>query len=117
AGTDKSRLRQNYLVHYERMLERFRDRPITLLEIGVHNGASLRVWEQYFKSASIVGVDIEPKSSRFVRERVQIEIGSQFDADFLAALSRKYQPEVIIDDGSHIDEHQIFSFEHLFGCV
>ena len=34
-GTDKSRLYQNYLMHYERMMERFRDRPITLLEIGV----------------------------------------------------------------------------------
>ena len=115
AGTDKSCLRQDYLVHYQRMLEPYRARPITLLEIGVHNGASLRMWDQYLESASIVGIDIEPMTRRFAGGRVRIEIGSQADAGFLAELSRKYRPDVIIDDGSHLDEHQIFSFEHLFG--
>src|SRR5690348_14056384 len=115
AGTDKSCLRQDYLVHYQRMLEPYRARPITLLEIGVHNGASLRMWDQYLESASIVGIDIEPMTRRFAGGRVRVEIGSQADAGFLAELSRKYRPDVIIDDGSHLDEHQIFSFEHLFG--
>lgn len=116
-GTDKSRLRQDYLRHYERMMAGFRDRPITLLEIGVDQGASLRTWEIYFPKASIVGVDIMPATARFARKNVTIEIGSQFDADFLASLARKYTPDIIIDDGSHISEHQIFAFERLFSCL
>ncbi|HLW75189.1 MAG TPA: class I SAM-dependent methyltransferase [Gammaproteobacteria bacterium] len=116
-GTDKSRLRQNYLVHYERMLEKFRLRPITLIEIGIHNGASLRAWETYLPSASIVGVDIEPATRRFARDRVTIEVGSQFDQGFLDSLARKYRPDVIVDDGSHVDEHQVFSFRHLFHAL
>jgi tetratricopeptide (TPR) repeat protein len=116
-GTDKSRLRQDYLRQYERLMTGFRDRPITLLEIGIAHGASLRTWEIYFPRASIVGVDIEPATRRFARKHVTIEIGSQFDADFLAELARKYTPDIIIDDGSHISEHQIFSFEHLFHCL
>lgn len=113
-GTDKSRLRQDYLRHYERMMAGFRDRPITLLEIGIDQGASLRTWETYFPQASIVGVDIVPATLRFARDNVVVEIGSQFDADFLEGLARKYTPDIIIDDGSHISEHQIFSFERLF---
>lgn len=116
-GTDKSRLHQNYLMHYERMMDRFRDRPIILLEIGVDKGASLRLWKTYFPLASIVAVDIEPKTKRFVQDRVVIEIGSQFDGDFLKEITEKYCPDIIIDDGSHIDEHQIFSFRNLFHAL
>ena len=113
-GTDKSRLRQDYLRQYERMMTGFRDRPITLLEIGIDQGASLRTWEIYFPKASIIGVDIVPNTRRFARKNVTIEIGSQFDGEFLASLAQKYTPDIIIDDGSHISEHQIFSFERLF---
>jgi|GEM_PF-5354974 len=116
-GTDKSRLRQDYLRHYERMMAGFRDRPITLLEIGIDQGASLRTWEIHFPKASIIGVDIMPATQRFARKNVVVEIGSQFDAAFLASLAQKYAPDIIIDDGSHISEHQIFSFEHLFSCL
>src|ERR1700683_248563 len=40
AGTDKSRLRQDYLRQYQRMLSGFVDTPITIIEIGLHRGAS-----------------------------------------------------------------------------
>jgi tetratricopeptide (TPR) repeat protein len=62
-------------------------------------------------------VDIVPTTTRFARKNVVVEIGSQFDGDFLASLARKYTPDIIIDDGSHISEHQIFSFERLFGSL
>jgi hypothetical protein len=54
-GTDKSSLRQNYLCHYERLLNHLRDAAFNLVEIGVHNGASLRTWARYFVRAQIVG--------------------------------------------------------------
>ena len=114
AGTDKSRLEQDYLRQYERLFQPFADQKIVVMEIGIHNGASLAVWERYFSQAQIVGVDIEPSRKQFTRKRVQVEIGSQFDAAFLAALSQQYAPSIIIDDGSHVDEHQIFTFEKLF---
>jgi len=44
-----------------------------------------------------------------------VEIGSQVDAGFLAMLGEKYEPTIIIDDGSHQAEHVMFTFEHLFG--
>lgn len=116
-GTDKSRLYQNYLVHYERMLKGFHGRPLTLLEIGVHRGASLKLWERYFPLATIIGVDNEPAMRRYAKGRVSVEIGSQFDDEFLKTLAEKYSPDILIDDGSHIGEHQIFTFRHLFHTV
>jgi hypothetical protein len=75
------------------------------------------LWETYFPLASIVAIDIEPKTQRFAQGRVAIEIGSQFDGDFLSKIAGKHCPDIIIDDGSHIDEHQIFSFRNLFHAL
>lgn len=115
SGTDKSRLRHDYLRHYEPSIAHLRNEPITLLEIGVHNGASLDVWESYFPKARIVGVDISPVTKREERDRVQIVIGSQADADFLHKVGAEFKPDIIVDDGSHIPEHQIISFNALIG--
>ena len=47
-------------------------------------------------------------------ERTIVEIGSQDDPEFLAGLSRKYSPTIIIDDGSHLAHHVTYTYEHLF---
>src|SRR5260370_16813476 len=113
-GTDKSSLRQDYLIHYERELAQFRDEAFNLLEIRIHNGASLTTWQAYFTKATIVGIDNIPRCREYARGRIAIEIGSQDDGDFLSRVVTKYPPKVIIDDGSHRADHQIFTFEHLF---
>jgi tRNA G46 methylase TrmB len=59
-GTDKSRLRHDYLRKYERLFERFVNKSIVLLEIGIHNGASLMNLEHYFTNANIVGIVLNP---------------------------------------------------------
>ncbi len=46
----------HYFDIYTRYFERFRDRPITMLEIGVFRGGSLRMWKEYFHpDSTIVG--------------------------------------------------------------
>ena len=61
----------------------FRHEPIDVLEIGVLNGGSVRSWRQFFCSARIIGVDINPNCRRYEDDRVVIEIGSQEDPSFL----------------------------------
>ena len=95
------------------MLAHFRSEPITLLEVGVHNGASLDMWESYFPKARIVGLDISPVVKKHERDRVDIVVGSQADENFLYSVGSLYKPNVIIDDGSHIPEHQIITFNAL----
>jgi hypothetical protein len=117
AGTDKSRFQHDYLRHYDSIFARFRHLDITILEIGILGGASLRMWQQYFPSARIVGVDINPGCRIHQNDRVAVEIGSQDDPGFLMGLCQKYQPTIIIDDGSHRADHVIFTFERLFPLV
>lgn len=113
-GTDKSSLNHDYLRHYERILGHLRNEPITLLEIGVFRGGSLRMWEDYLTAARIVGVDIVPDCIQHADNRREIEIGSQADRDYLDELGRRQRPHVIIDDGSHIADHVILTFRTLF---
>ena len=117
-GTDKSFLRNDYLRHYERWFAQFRDQPINLIEIGIQDGASLRMWNAYFQHATIIGLDLEPTCKKHEVGRTKVEIGSQADASFLTKVMEKYrQPTIIIDDGSHQADHQIFTFERLFNAL
>lgn len=75
------------------------------------------MWKQYFPNANIIGADINVSCRQWAEDRVTIEIGSQDDPEFLDALIGKYQPFIIIDDGSHVDYHVLFTFERLFPCL
>lgn len=116
-GTDKTSLAADYLHHYERILAGIRNDPIQLLEIGIADGASLRTWEKFLPAAAIIGVDIHEGCRRFAGGRVTVEIGSQADPEFLSVLATKYQPNVIIDDGSHRSAHVFLTFERLFPAL
>jgi hypothetical protein len=116
-GTDKSSsvsFRWDYLKHYEEWFSPWKHEEINVIEIGVANGNSLPVWEDFFSKARIVGIDINPHCARFANGRVSIEIGSQEDPAFLQRVCAKYQPTIIIDDGSHQAHHIIYTFEHMF---
>ncbi len=119
-GTDKWG-RHRYTPHYEGHLSPLRDEKFTLLEIGIGGykrqgagGASLRMWKQYFSRAQILGLDIEDKS--FVNEdRIQAYQGSQVDKKLLRTLVRGAKDlRVVIDDGSHRNEHVLATFAYLF---
>jgi hypothetical protein len=116
-GEDKSsviKFRWDYLRQYEQIFAALKDRPINLIEVGVAGGSSLRVWQWYFTAARIIGIDITPSAKRHEGGRVSIEIGSQADGDFLRRICQAHPPTIIIDDGSHLAEHNIFTFEHVF---
>lgn len=117
-GTDKSSEIHNYCEKYEKYLPFKRDDEINMLEIGVLNGDSLRTWKDYFFKATILGIDINPDCKQHESPRISVEIGSQFDGNFLFTTSNKYGPfDMILDDGSHINEHVIYSFQQLWGSV
>jgi len=109
-GTDKGSSDHNYCPHYERYLAPRREDPLTMLEIGVWEGASLHMWREYLPNATIVGLD---KYDRDVQiDGVEIHIGDQDDAAFLnrvAEIAGAF--DVIIDDASHISSKTIRSFE------
>ena len=96
---------------YDFFLKDFKDKKINILEIGVDNGDSLRVWSEYFTQASICGIDIVKKD--FTIPRVNILCGDQTDPKFLNSIIKEYKKfDIIIDDGSHISKDIIFTFKH-----
>ena len=82
-----------------------------LLEIGVDHGGSLQLWKTVFPNAQIVGFDINPDCKRFEEDRISVVTGDQTDTKLLQSLGGF---DVVIDDGSHVREHQSQSFNALW---
>ena len=102
----------NYLALYHRHFSEQREQVEKVLEIGVQTDRSVRMWEKYFPNATIYGLDLDPKCKQFEGGRVKIHIGDQSSPQVLDQLPKDF--DIIIDDGSHIPEHQIGTFIHLF---
>jgi hypothetical protein len=116
-GTDKASSHHGFLNFYERFLQEIRYGATTILEIGVYQAASLRMWEQFFPNATIIGLDINEDSRAYQSGRIKIEIGDQANPMTLAALSKHGPFDLIVDDGSHQWTHQITSFRYLYPHV
>jgi hypothetical protein len=116
AGSRSITKHENYFGVYDRCLEPFRDRPITLLEIGVQHGGSIQMWKRFLHpDSTVVGLDIYPACKQYEEPGIRIFIGDQSDKTFLEEVISQVGPvDVVIDDGSHIPSHQIASFEYLF---
>lgn len=110
-----------YAQHYQAHFAPFRWKRLTLLEIGIGGdrdeqagGGSLRAWKSFFPRARVVGIDLYSKSAHRER-RIQTYQGDQSDAEFLrSVVAQEGAPDIVIDDGSHINDHVIKSFETLF---
>ena len=111
-----------YSPYYERWFDSIRTEPLRFLEIGVcdprNPGASLKGWYEYFPNAAIYGIDIVD-ATRFENDRVTTFIGDQSNRDDLARLIDTHGGDfdIVIDDGSHADEHQQVSLEFLLPYV
>lgn len=120
-GSDKE-----FTHHYERMyipfLARFKIAEFSMMEIGIRNGASLKMWPLLFPNVNHVygmGVDAEVgdhQKIHVINNQITTYDADQSDKtalDFVIGDIGK-QLEFILDDGSHYPVHQIFTFEYLF---
>jgi MycE methyltransferase N-terminal len=119
-GSDKWGELHWYTPHYERHFAHLRDEPVRLLEIGIGGyadamagGGSLLMWQRYFRRGLICGLDLAEK--KVTGSRIRTVQGDQNDPGFLADLARRTGPlDIVIDDGSHVNEHVLTSFRTLF---
>jgi len=107
---------RHYLEIYETHLAKFQGKKCTYLEIGVQNGGSLEVMREYLgDEARIVGADIDPACTRMRDKGFEIFIGDQADVGFVNQIKEQVGTfDIIIDDGGHVADQQIFSFLWLF---
>jgi hypothetical protein len=88
-----------------------------MLEIGVDRGGSLQMWREYMPNATIVGLDINPKSAQYddAERDIHVRIGDQTDTRFLEGVSDEFGPfDAVLDDGGHTPKQMIRSFQYLF---
>jgi len=118
--TDKHS-RHYYTQHYQHHFRTLRRENLNILEIGIGGyenpkagGASLRMWKEYFPRAHIFGIDIYDKTYHD-KKRIKTFRGSQTDEAFLKRVVEEIGiVDIIIDDGSHYNDHVITTFKILF---
>ena len=100
---------------YETFLKEFRNDYINLLEIGIDSGKSVNLWKDYFPNSKIWGVD---RDIEWSDDRVSVLKVDQSKIEDLEDLVNKIPKcKLIIDDGSHVAEHQLMTFEFLFDKI
>lgn len=109
----------HYFDIYDRYFKKYRGKEVVIVEIGVFQGGSLQMWQNYFgDKAKIYGLDINPQCKEFEGGNIKILIGSQSDKNFLQEVKKQIPKiDVLIDDGSHRMHDQIVTFEELFDHV
>lgn len=138
-GSDKSP-KSNvhaYTAVYDELFRGRRDITTSVLEIGIGyrfykghwmkgnkqyiTGASLRAWRDYFPNAHVYGCDIA-RHILFQDDRISTFFMDQSKQDQASVVERSVPAEsrpldIIVDDGSHIPEHQFLSAIRLFPLV
>jgi cephalosporin hydroxylase len=99
-GTDKEFRHKYCSTYYDKILPKYKDKEITLLEIGTGHGGSLILWNDYFSKGKIYGVDVTDMTSPAIKkyDRIQTLIGNGYSKNFAETLP---DFDIAIDDGPH----------------
>jgi 2-polyprenyl-3-methyl-5-hydroxy-6-metoxy-1,4-benzoquinol methylase len=104
--TDKNTT-HSYLETYEKLFRSKKNSAKNILEIGVQDGGSIKLWFDYFKNATIYGIDLRKIRDMWneLKNKSRIKLGC-FDAysrdfidKYLIPLNVKF--DILIDDGPH----------------
>ena len=101
----------SYFFAYTDLLEKYRGKKITFVEIGVLNGGSLFMWRELLgNDARIIGIDLNSNALNFKDNGFEIVIGNQASPTFWRNFFEKTGPvDVVLDDGGHTYEQQIIT--------
>ena len=112
-GTDKV-LHHKYHEIYDFFLKSMYEKKGSILEIGIEDSYSLKMWLELFPNAFVYGIDI---GTQFSGDRYQVYKCDQSNVNDLINVKNKIKSKDIFfinDDGSHIPEHQLLTFNTLF---
>ena len=109
--TDKGLFSHAYTPFYNYLLEPIREKVRKVMEIGVFDGASVKMWHDYFPNSTVWGVDIHDHGCIKEREHPRIRfilgdsthrsIQERIKKELLEAEPREEGFDLIVDDGSH----------------
>jgi ubiquinone/menaquinone biosynthesis C-methylase UbiE len=106
---DKYRTDKHYEHDYFNLVYNDLFNPISknikkFVEVGIGGGGSVELWRDYFKNATIYGLDINPNISVENENRIKLKQINQSDKEQLNQFCLEHPDndiDVILDDGSH----------------
>ena len=110
--TDKNTV-HSYIPLYQELLKGKKETAKNVLEVGIYNGGSIKLWSEFFTNATIYGLDI---SSDDVWDKIKnknnIKLYTSFDAydehTFkLNFLCKGIKFDFLLDDGPHTLESML----------
>ena len=107
----------HYYNFYPKFIEYYKLYPnLAMLEIGVEHKYSIELWLEYFPKAYIYGIDIDMSEEG---DRYKIFKADQSQSSELHGVMNQITKPIflIVDDGSHIPEHQILTFDLYFDLL
>ncbi len=108
-NTDKaglvSRGGHHYTDLYELLFRRWREREITILELGVLDGGSIRMWIEYFPYSHVVAIDKENMVTFPNDPNVEFIHGDAYSGEIIEKLQGRTF-DLMIDDTDHRVENQ-----------
>lgn len=109
----------HYFDIYDLYFRKYRNKEVVILEIGVFQGGSLKMWRDYFgEKARIYAIDINPLCKQFETETIKIFIGSQENRHFLNDIKNQIPKiDILIDDGGHEMHQQLVTFEEMYNHI
>ncbi len=115
-GTDKNTT-HSYGNVYNQLFEKYKISASSILEIGFDCGASLQAYSEYFENAQIYGIDIRDNMNNLFKynPRITTLIGDATDPNNVNHFDKEF--DIIIEDGSHLVEHQIQHFRDFYSKV
>jgi SAM-dependent methyltransferase len=109
---------RGYYEIYDRYFHELARPDATMLELGVYQGQSTKVFASYFGDGKIIAVDNLDRGLDFSAfPNVFFERADQRSGAQLAAIQKKHAPagfDIIIDDAAHIGAWSRASYEALF---
>lgn len=114
-GADKApQIKHGYTPFYFSLFKDKRNEVKKVLEIGAGEGASLRMWQDFFPSAMIYSGEIED-GRLFKKDRIEVIKCDQTDLASLLDLIEKTGSDIdlFVDDGTHKPHDQLYSWQVL----
>ena len=114
-----SKRNHDYLRWYDLHFSTMRHAARRVVEIGVETDRSIRMWEEYFPNAEIVGIDIAEHCRAFEGGRRRVFIGDQNSPAFMQSVvdATGGEFDIVIDDGLNTPRSMMLSFCSLFPAM
>jgi hypothetical protein len=105
--TDKNTT-HSYLPLYQKLLFKKKDTALHVLEVGIYNGGSIKLWSDFFTNANVYGLDIMNINDvcENIKNNEKIKLYTSSDAynnDFFTNnfLNKNIKFDFMLDDGPH----------------